>query len=104
MHPAGHHFPGHTELLAELTGTEEVSMLLMSDKLKVIHVTTHIGIIDAVEKIDLGLVERTIVRGHRLMVDSGVANPSIAVCGINPHAGENGLSAGARKNRKSYRP
>jgi 4-hydroxythreonine-4-phosphate dehydrogenase len=66
-------------------------MLLASEKLKVIHVTTHIGLRDAIDRIEPGIVERTIERGHRTMVDAGVPNPSIAVCGINPHAGENGL-------------
>lgn len=88
---AGHNFPGHTELLAALTGVPEVSMLLCSDRLKVIHVTTHIGLLDAVELIDTGLVLRTIERGHQTLVDAGTPKPRIAVCGINPHAGENGL-------------
>jgi 4-hydroxythreonine-4-phosphate dehydrogenase len=91
LHAAGHNYPGHTELLAALTGVPEVSMLLCSERLKVIHVTTHVGLIDAVELIDDGLVFRTIERGHRTMVDAGIPAPRIAVCGINPHAGENGL-------------
>ncbi len=48
LHAAGHKYPGHTELLAKLTGTPEVSMMLVSPKLRVIHVTTHIGLIDAI--------------------------------------------------------
>ena len=86
LHAAGHRFPGHTELLAHLTGTDEVSMMLSTPKLKVIHVTTHIGLIDAVEKIEPGLVERTIRRGH-----AALDHPRIGVCAINPHAGEGGL-------------
>ena len=91
LHSAGHIYPGHTELLAHLTGVEEVSMMLSTPKVKVIHVTTHIGLIDAVRRIEPGLVERTVRRGHEAMVRAGVANPVIGVCGINPHAGENGL-------------
>ncbi|GJD54982.1 4-hydroxythreonine-4-phosphate dehydrogenase PdxA [Methylobacterium dankookense] len=91
LHAAGHKFPGHTELLAHLTGTPEVSMMLVSPKLRVIHVTTHIGLIDAIAKIEPGLVERVIVRGHDVLVRAGIANPKIGVCAINPHAGENGL-------------
>jgi 4-hydroxythreonine-4-phosphate dehydrogenase len=91
LHAAGHKFPGHTELLAELTGTEEVSMMLNAPKLRVIHVTTHIGLVDMVNRIEPGLVERTIRRGHDTLVKAGIENPRIAVCGINPHAGENGL-------------
>ena len=91
LHAAGHKFPGHTELLAHLTGTPEVSMMLVSPKLRVIHVTTHIGLIDAIAKIEPGLVERVIARGHGVLVKAGIANPKIGVCAINPHAGENGL-------------
>ncbi|AWB22425.1 4-hydroxythreonine-4-phosphate dehydrogenase PdxA [Methylobacterium currus] len=91
LHAAGHKYPGHTELLAELTGTPEVSMMLVSPKLRVIHVTTHIGLIDAIARIEPGLVERVIARGHDTLVKAGIANPRIGVCAINPHAGENGL-------------
>ncbi|GAA4017848.1 4-hydroxythreonine-4-phosphate dehydrogenase PdxA [Streptomyces plumbiresistens] len=91
LHSAGHVYPGHTELLAHLTGVDEVSMMLSTPRVKVIHVTTHIGLIDAVRRIEPGLVERTVRRGHDAMVRAGVAKPVIGVCGINPHAGENGL-------------
>ncbi|MDR7304015.1 4-hydroxythreonine-4-phosphate dehydrogenase PdxA [Haloactinomyces albus] len=91
LHAAGHIYPGHTELLARLTSTEEVSMMLSTRMVKVIHVTTHIGLVDAVAKIEPGLVERTVRRGHGAIRASGVAQPRIGVCGINPHAGENGL-------------
>jgi len=91
LHAGGHKYPGHTEMLAELTGTEEVSMMLSTPKLKVIHVTTHIGLIDAIAKIEPGLVERTIRRGDAALRGGGIENPRIGVCAINPHAGENGL-------------
>lgn len=91
LHAGGHLYPGHTELLAALTGVEEVSMMLSTEKVKVIHVTTHVGLIDAIERIDPPLVERTIRRGAKAMRDAGIASPVIAVCAINPHAGENGL-------------
>jgi 4-hydroxythreonine-4-phosphate dehydrogenase len=91
LHAAGHVFPGHTELLAHLTGVDEVSMMLSTPKVKVIHVTTHIGLIDAIARIEPGLVERTVRRGHEALVRAGNANPVIGVCGINPHAGEGGL-------------
>lgn len=91
LHAGGHIFPGHTELLAHLTGVEEVSMMLMTPTLRVIHVTTHIGIIDAIARIEPGLVRRTLERAHETLVRAGIDDPLIAVCGINPHAGENGL-------------
>ena len=100
LHAAGHRYPGHTELLAHLTGTEEVSMMLSTPKVKVIHVTTHIGLIDAVAKIEPGLVERTVRRGHEAMVRAGVPAPRIGVCGINPHAGENGLFGHGEEEEK----
>ncbi|CAG9200261.1 D-threonate 4-phosphate dehydrogenase [Paraburkholderia tropica] len=91
LHAGGHKYPGHTEMLAHLTGVDEVSMMLVAPQLRVIHVTTHIGIIDAIRKIEPGLVQRTIERGNATLVKAGIAKPRIGVCGINPHAGENGL-------------
>lgn len=91
LHASGHIYPGHTELLAELTGTPEVSMMLVAPKLRVIHVTTHIGLIDAIARINPGLVERTIARAHDALTRAGIQDPRIGVCGINPHAGEHGL-------------
>jgi len=91
LHAGGHQFPGHTELLASLTNTDEVSMMLSSPRLRVVHVTTHIGLLDAIEKIEPGLVQRTIARAHTALIRSGISNPRIGVCAINPHAGENGL-------------
>ena len=100
MNAAGHRFPGHTELLAKLTGTKEVSLTLLSPKLRVIHVTAHIGLLDAIEKIDAALVERTIARGRELLVRAGFAEPRIGVCGINPHAGEGGLFGRGEEEKK----
>ncbi len=91
LNAAGHHFPGHTEILAILTGTPEVSLTLFSPKLRIIHVTAHMGLIDAIERIDAPLVERTIARGRDLLIRAGWPDPRIGVCGINPHAGEGGL-------------
>ena len=91
LHRAGHPFPGHTEMLAALTDTPEVSMMLTTPKLRVVHVTTHIGLLDMIARIEPGLVARTIGRGHRALVTAGIERPRIAVCGLNPHAGEGGL-------------
>ena len=91
LHAGGHKFPGHTEMLAALTGTQEVSMMLTAPNLRVIHVTTHIGLADAIRKIEPGLVERTIARGYSVLEKAGLERRKIGVCAINPHAGENGL-------------
>lgn len=96
----GHRFPGHTEILAALTGTAEVSMMLSTAKLKVTHVTTHIGLIDAIKRIEPDLVERTIARAHAVLVKAGNPAPKIGVCGINPHAGENGLFGHGEEEQK----
>jgi 4-hydroxythreonine-4-phosphate dehydrogenase len=100
LHAGGHRFPGHTEILAALTHTPEVSMMLMTPKLRVIHVTTHIGLIDAIARIEPGLVERTILRGHEALARSGIEKPRIGVCGINPHAGEHGLFGRGEEEQK----
>jgi 4-phospho-D-threonate 3-dehydrogenase / 4-phospho-D-erythronate 3-dehydrogenase len=91
LHAGGHIFPGHTELLAQLTSTAEVSMMLSTPKLRVIHVTSHLGLIDAINRIEPGLVERTIARAQQTLNRAGITQPRIGVCGINPHAGEHGL-------------
>jgi 4-phospho-D-threonate 3-dehydrogenase / 4-phospho-D-erythronate 3-dehydrogenase len=91
LNAAGHHFPGHTEILAALTGAPEVSLTLFSPKLRIIHVTAHMGLLDAIAKIDAPLVERTLARGRELMMRAWPGEPRIGVCGINPHAGEGGL-------------
>lgn len=100
LHAAGRKYPGHTELLAELTGTDEVSMMLTTPQLKVIHVTTHIGLLDAIDRIEPGLVYRTIKRGHEAMAVALAHPPRIAVCGINPHAGEHGLFGRGEEEEK----
>jgi 4-phospho-D-threonate 3-dehydrogenase / 4-phospho-D-erythronate 3-dehydrogenase len=100
LHAAGHNYPGQTELLAALTHTAEVSMMLVAPRLRVIHVTTHMGLLDAIERIDAALVERVIARAHDTLVRAGIAQPRIGVCGINPNAGENGLSGRGEEARK----
>lgn len=91
LHAAGHIYPGHTELIAELAGVAEVSMMLATPRLRVVHVTTHIGLLDAIERIEPELVFRTIGRGREAVASMIGGEPRIGVCGINPHAGENGL-------------
>ena len=88
---AGHPYPGHTELLAELTGAPDHAMMLTAPGLRVIHVTTHVGLLDAIERIEPGRVERVVRLGHGALVAAGIERPRIAVCAINPHAGEGGL-------------
>ena len=91
LHLAGHRYPGHTEILAELTGTTDYAMMLATGNLKVIHLTTHVGLIRAIEMIDPERTYRVVKLAHETLRRAGVSRPRIAVCGINPHAGENGL-------------
>ncbi len=91
LQKGGHMYPGHTEILAELTGTKDYSMMLSAPNLKVIHVTTHVGIVDAIQMITPERVLHVIQLAHSTLTKAGIPNPKIAVCGINPHAGENGL-------------
>ena len=91
MHLAGHEYPGHTEILAELTGTRAYAMMLVTDELKVIHVSTHVSLREAIEVVkperELGVMRLA----HSALRKLGVENPKVAVAGLNPHAGENGL-------------
>ncbi|MDR4890279.1 4-hydroxythreonine-4-phosphate dehydrogenase PdxA [Fredinandcohnia sp. QZ13] len=91
LHKGGHMYPGHTEILADLTGTEDFSMMLTTPNLKVIHLTTHIGLIDAINSINPERTYKVVKLAHETLSRAGFDDPKIAVCGINPHAGENGL-------------
>ena len=91
MHLAGHRYPGHTEILARLTGTEDYAMMLVTDELKVIHVSTHVSLREAIERVQPERELAVIRLAHASMRRLGVENPKVAVAGLNPHAGENGL-------------
>lgn len=83
-------FSGHTEYIAELCGTKESRMLLVSEKLRVVHVSTHIALRDACN-LKTPRILRTIEIASEVMPWIGFDQPRIAVCGLNPHAGEHGL-------------
>lgn len=87
----GYAYPGHTELLAHVTHTPRYGMLLLSGELRVVHVSTHVSLREAIERVKTARVLECIRLGHRACLDLGIAAPRIAVAGLNPHAGENGL-------------
>ncbi len=91
MNLAGHHYDGHTGALAHLTGCPRVAMLLWTDLLKVIHVTTHVSMRQACDMIKKDRVVQTIELAHETLLQAGYKKPRIAVAGLNAHAGENGL-------------
>lgn len=100
LHKGGHIFPGHTEILAELTGTKDFAMMLSAPTLRVIHVTTHVGILDAVKLITPERTYKVIKLADETLKRAGIKLPRIAVCGINPHAGENGLFGYGEEDEK----
>lgn len=88
---AGHHYDGHTGMLRSLTGSTAAYMLLASERLKVIHVSTHVSLREAIRRSTTERVLGTIRAGDQHLKRIGYAAPKIAVAGINPHCGENGL-------------
>ena len=87
---SGMPFSGHTEYIAELCGATESRMLLSCAKLSVIHVTTHVSLRRAIES-STERILRTIEIGNEAMKLLGFDSPRLAMCGLNPHAGEHGL-------------
>ena len=88
---AGYPYPGHTELLAELTGAKEYSMLLTGGGLRVVLVTIHEALRDVPGLVRKEGVYRAIRHADDACRMMGIPEPKVAVCGLNPHAGESGL-------------
>jgi 4-hydroxythreonine-4-phosphate dehydrogenase len=84
-------FPGHTEMLAEFSGTSNYAMMLANPQLRILLVTVHCSIVDAVKKLSVPLELRIIKLAHTSLQRMGIPKPRIAVAGLNPHAGEGGL-------------
>ena len=88
---AGFKWPGHTELLAFRTKSKRHSMMFSSPRLRVALATAHLPLMDVRNVLTLGKVYDPIDLGHQFCQQLGIAKPRIAVCGLNPHAGENGM-------------
>ena len=91
LRSAGIDYPGHTEIFADATGVKEFSMLFYLRGVGVAHVTTHCSLRQAIDLISPGRVLSHIRLLHVAMKRLGKASPRIAVGGLNPHAGENGM-------------
>lgn len=91
LNDAGYHFDGHTEILAHLTGAPRVTMMLVAGKLRVCHVSTHVSLKKAIERVKPGRILDVIKLADAGVREMGVDNPHIAIAGLNPHAGEGGL-------------
>jgi len=96
---AGLQHSGHTEILATLSGTKDFAMLLMGKELKVIHVTTHVALRRVPDLVTRERVLRVIQLAQATMNFLGERRPRIAVCGLNPHAGEDGLFGDEEKSQ-----
>ena len=88
---AGHHFAGHTELLATLTGVKGSVMMLAHGNMRVSHVSTHVPLADVPRLLTEARLRRVIDLTHAALRDLGFARPRIAIAALNPHAGEGGL-------------
>ncbi|MBZ0332230.1 4-hydroxythreonine-4-phosphate dehydrogenase PdxA [Halomonas sp. ANAO-440] len=91
LHAGGHHYDGHTGMLAALTGAPSSFMLLASETLSTLHVSTHVSLGEAIERVTPERIAATVRAGHAHLVALGTAAPRIAVAGLNPHCGEGGI-------------
>ncbi len=87
----GNRYPGHTEMLADLSKTSDVALLMVCGHFRVIHLTSHIPLSRVPQFVNKDLIEKTIRLAHQSLRTLGIVHPRIAVSGLNPHAGENGL-------------
>lgn len=88
---AGHAYPGHTEILAEIAGDVPVRMMLANDELRTVLASIHQPLRRAIDELSSAGIIQTIRLTHQFLLRAGVDRPRIAVAGLNPHAGENGL-------------
>ena len=88
---AGHYYSGHTEIYAKFTGTDTYAMMLVWKNLRVLHVSTHISLAEACRRVKKERVLQVIELADKTCKQLGIANPRIAVAGLNPHCGEGGL-------------
>jgi len=91
LNKAGYHYDGHTQLLAELCGASNVAMMLVSGKLRVSHVTTHVSLLRAIEQVRPERILTVLRLTDEAVRQMDVAEPRLAVAGLNPHSGEGGL-------------
>ena len=88
---AGFHYSGHTEIYAEFTGTKKYTMMLAHDDLRVVHVSTHVSLREACDRVRKDRVLEVIRIADQACKKLGVQQPRVGVAGLNPHSGENGL-------------
>jgi 4-hydroxythreonine-4-phosphate dehydrogenase len=91
IHLAGFNYPGHTEMLADFTGTPEVALMLAGGSLRVVLTTTHVALSDVRNLLTRDRVLKTIRLTHQWLTQVGIEQPNIAVTGLNPHSGDGGI-------------
>ncbi len=91
LNRAGYHYDGHTQLLAELCRASEVAMMLVSRKLRVSHVSTHVSLLQAIELVRPERILTVLRLTEEAVRQMGIDKPRIALAGLNPHSGEGGL-------------
>lgn len=102
LNRAGVPHPGHTEMLAALTNTSSYAMMLVGPSLRVIHVSTHISLKEAIKRVTRDRVLAVIQLAVSMLQKEGVMQPRVAVAGLNPHAGEGGLFG--KRDAQEIRP
>lgn len=88
---AGHHYSGHTEIYADYTHTDKYTMMLAHEELRVVHVSTHVSLREACDRVKKARVLECIRIANEGCKALGIENPKIGVAGLNPHCGENGM-------------
>lgn len=88
---AGHHYSGHTEIYAHYTGTDKYTMMLAHEGLRVVHVSTHVSLREACDRVKKARVLDCIRIANEGCKALGIEKPKIGVAGLNPHCGENGM-------------
>jgi 4-hydroxythreonine-4-phosphate dehydrogenase len=91
INAAGYHYAGHTEIYADLTRTRDYSMMLAEGDFRVAHVSTHVSLRQACERVKKDRVLTVVRLAHAALRQLGITSPRIAVAGLNPHCGEGGL-------------
>jgi 4-hydroxythreonine-4-phosphate dehydrogenase len=102
INAAGHHYAGHTEIYADLTSTRDYAMMLVDGNFRVVHVSTHVSLREACERVRKDRIIRVIDLTDDALRKLGISSPRIGVAGLNPHCGEEGMFG--TEDEKEIRP
>ncbi len=102
INAAGHHYAGHTEIYGELCGTRDYAMMLAEGNFRVVHVSSHVSLREACDRVKKDRIVRVIQLTHDALKRLGISSPRIGVAGLNPHCGEGGIFG--TEDEKEIRP